>query len=58
MWRPTARWAGSSLTRFDVDHAIPWSLWRSNELWNMLPALPQANNEKRDKLPTRVPSRR
>lgn len=46
-------WSGLSLTKFDVDHAIPWSLWRSNDLWNLLPAHPQTNNAKSDRLPTR-----
>jgi SAM-dependent methyltransferase/SOS-response transcriptional repressor LexA len=38
--------------RFEVDHAMPFSLWRNNDLWNLLPASSRANNEKRDKLPT------
>ena len=38
--------------RFDVDHAIPFSLWGNNDLWNLLPAAPGVNNEKRDCLPT------
>lgn len=38
--------------RFEVDHAIPFSFWRNNDLWNLLPASSRANQEKRDKLPT------
>jgi SOS-response transcriptional repressor LexA len=38
---------------FDVDHAIPFALWRNNDLWNLLPASPAANHEKRDRLPSR-----
>jgi len=38
--------------RFDVDHAMPFSLWRNNELWNLFPAAPSINSEKSDKLPT------
>lgn len=38
---------------FDVDHAIPFVLWRNNDLWNLLPAARTVNNEKRDRLPTR-----
>ena len=47
-------WSGKSIrdNRFDVDHAIPFSLWRCNDLWNLLPASPQVNNRKRDMLPT------
>lgn len=47
-------WTDRPLRTFDVDHAIPWSLWRKNDLWNLLPAHPKANNEKRDKLPSRA----
>ena len=38
---------------FDVDHAIPFVLWRNNDLWNLLPAARTVNNQKRDRLPTR-----
>jgi len=35
-------WSGNSLgRRFDVDHVLPFSLWRNNDLWNLLPASPQ-----------------
>jgi SAM-dependent methyltransferase/SOS-response transcriptional repressor LexA len=37
--------------RFDIDHVIPFSLWRNNDLWNLLPTLPDVNNKKRDQLP-------
>jgi SAM-dependent methyltransferase/SOS-response transcriptional repressor LexA len=39
--------------QFDVDHAIPFALWHNNDLWNLLPALPAINNQKRDRLPSR-----
>ena len=48
-------WSGRSIGKlgeFDVDHAIPFSLWRDNSLWNLLPAHPKINNQKRQKLPT------
>jgi SAM-dependent methyltransferase len=38
-------------SRFAVDHVIPFSLWGNNDLWNLLPAHPQANGDKSDKLP-------
>ncbi|MEI7900886.1 MAG: S24 family peptidase [bacterium] len=38
---------------FDVDHAIPFSLWHNNDLWNLLPADARINNEKRDRLADR-----
>jgi len=37
---------------FDVDHALPFSLWRNNDLWNLLPTHPKTNNSKRDGIPT------
>jgi len=37
---------------FDVDHAMPFSYWRNNDLWNLFPASPETNAHKRDKLPT------
>jgi SAM-dependent methyltransferase len=47
-------WSDRSLVaeRFDVDHAMPFSLWRNNDLWNLFPAAPGINSEKSDKLPT------
>ena len=46
-------WTGKALHRtFDVDHVLPFSLWRNNDLWNLLPADPRINREKRDCLPT------
>ena len=37
---------------FDVDHAMPFSYWRNNDLWNLFPASPEINAKKSDKLPT------
>lgn len=47
-------WSGDSLNenRFDIDHAMPFSLWRNNELWNLFPVAPSINSQKSDKLPT------
>lgn len=36
---------------FAVDHAIPFALWGNNDLWNLVPADPQVNLSKSDKLP-------
>lgn len=47
-------WTGQPiLAKFEVDHIIPFSLWRNNDLWNLLPVLPQVNSRKGDRLPTR-----
>lgn len=38
--------------QFAVDHVIPFSLWGSNDLWNLLPVRPRVNGQKADKLPS------
>ena len=44
-------WTGVPLgSHFVVDHAIPFSLWKNNDLWNLLPASKSVNAEKRDRL--------
>ena len=45
-------WTHGSIKKFEVDHIIPFSLWKNNDLWNLLPTRPDVNNRKRDKLPT------
>ena len=46
-------WSDKSIPReYDLDHAIPFSLWKNNDLWNLLPANSQVNGQKKDKLPT------
>ena len=37
---------------FAVDHAIAYALWGNNDLWNLVPAHPQENQGKSDKLPS------
>jgi SAM-dependent methyltransferase len=48
----TCVWTGKPLgpERLAVDHVIPFSLWHNNELWNLLPAHPKVNQEKRDRV--------
>jgi hypothetical protein len=47
-------WSGRDLRRdFVIDHVLPFSLWRNNDLWNLLPVHPKVNSQKSDKLPTR-----
>jgi protein-L-isoaspartate O-methyltransferase/5-methylcytosine-specific restriction endonuclease McrA len=47
-------WSGKSLSpkNLQVDHAIPFSLWRDNSLWNLLPTHMTVNGNKKDKLVT------
>lgn len=44
-------WTDKVLDRYDVDHVIPFSIWKNNDLWNLLPSSPIVNNKKRDKIP-------
>lgn len=45
-------WSGDYLTRYDIDHIIPFSVWKNNDLWNLLPADSKINNAKRGMIPT------
>ncbi|MDD3138344.1 MAG: HNH endonuclease domain-containing protein [Lachnospiraceae bacterium] len=39
-----------SLGHVEVDHFIPWSFIKDDNLWNFVLACPECNNKKRDKL--------
>lgn len=45
-------WTGNVLTSYDIDHVVPFSVWKNNDLWNLLPAKASVNNLKRDKIPS------
>lgn len=46
-------WTGRRVSgRFAVDHVIPFSVSRSNDLWNLAPAAVSVNSGKSDKLVT------
>jgi hypothetical protein len=45
-------WSNLPIQKFDVDHVIPFSVWKNNDLWNLLPAKASINNGKRDNIPT------
>ena len=45
-------WSGKKITSYDIDHVIPFSIFKNNDLWNLLPAQPTINNKKRDKIPS------
>lgn len=44
-------WSGRKITNYDIDHLIPFSVWKNNDLWNLLPSDSKINNQKRDKIP-------
>ena len=45
-------WTGRKIANYDIDHMIPFSVWKNNDLWNLLPSDSRINNQKRDKIPT------
>lgn len=45
-------WTGRKITNYDIDHLIPFSVWKNNGLWNLLPSDARINSIKRDKIPT------
>lgn len=45
-------WTGRKISNYDIDHVIPFSVWKNNDLWNLLPSDSKINNQKRDKIPT------
>jgi hypothetical protein len=47
-------WSNKSITKksMHIDHLIPFSVWRNNDLWNLLPTLESINRKKRDMIPS------
>ncbi len=44
-------WSGKELRReLEIDHCFPMAVWPCQDLWNLLPAAPAVNNQKRDRL--------
>ena len=37
---------------FHIDHLIPFSVWKNNDLWNLLPSSDRVNLDKKDKIPS------
>jgi len=47
-------WSGKAIKDKDspeIDHLLPFSVLRNNDLWNLLPATKQVNRDKLDKIP-------
>ena len=42
----------SKRSKMNIDHLIPFSLTRNNDLWNLLPTTMTANQRKKAKVPT------
>jgi hypothetical protein len=47
-------WSGRDVEsdKLEVDHLIPFSIWRNNDLWNLLPTDAKVNNDKSDSIPS------
>jgi len=45
-------WTNQKTKKIQVDHILPFAIWKNNDLWNLLPAHPKVNQNKRDKIPT------
>jgi len=45
-------WTGKAINKYDIDHMIPFSIWKNNDLWNLLPSNVKINHQKRDKIPS------
>lgn len=45
-------WSGDTIKNFEVDHMIPFSVWKNNDLWNLLPSHPKINKEKLHRIPS------
>ena len=37
----------------EIDHMIPFSIWKNNDLWNLLPTRREVNGKKSDKIPSK-----
>lgn len=51
-------WTGHPINSYDIDHVIPYAVWGNNDIWNLIPATPSINRQKRDFLPTQEILRR
>ncbi|MEX0770239.1 MAG: HNH endonuclease domain-containing protein [Balneolaceae bacterium] len=46
-------WTGVRLSgRYHIDHAMPYTLWQNNNLWNLVPVKAAINLKKSDKIPS------
>lgn len=48
-------WSGNKIkskNTLHIDHVIPFSIWKNNDLWNLLPSHRDINLKKRDYIPS------
>src|SRR5690606_38688084 len=45
-------WTGKTISNYDINHLIPFSIWKNNDLWNLLPSDSKVNNQNRNKIPS------
>ena len=45
-------WSGNIISKYDIDHMLPFSIYKNNDLWNLLPSSPPTNKSKLDKIPS------
>ncbi len=51
----TCAWSGrpiKSRKSLHIDHLLPFSVYRNNDLWNLLPSTDRVNQDKKDKIPS------
>lgn len=50
----TCVWSGQPITekQLHLDHMLPFSICKNNDLWNLMPALKQVNEQKSDFIPS------
>lgn len=46
-------WTGGRISDdLNIDHILPFSIWRNNDLWNLLPSKAKINGRKDNKIPS------
>jgi len=45
-------WSGKIINKLNIDHLIPFSVWKNNGLWNLLPTRQDINSKKGSKIPS------
>lgn len=46
-------WSGKQIENdLNIEHLLPFAIWKNNDLWNLLPSKAEINNNKKDKIPS------